>query len=112
MVLIFINFNMKSKTIKYSYYTMIGFIILILINILSVLAPENPNKIFRDIFIFINWFVFIPIFLITTYFLLYVLIDFIRSRNKKTSKYPLFILPFLLYIIFYIIKFIYVIFIR
>lgn len=103
---------MKNKIIKYSNYTLIGFIILILINVLSELIPENPSRLLRQILAIINYFIFIPIFFISLYFSIVVLLDYISVKFKQPIKHFLFVLPFLLYFIIYIGMFIYVVFIK
>jgi hypothetical protein len=101
---------MENRTKKFSHYTIIGFIILLSINILSIIIPENPIGIVRRISGLLNWFVFIPIFLITTFFSVWVLIDYLKHKFKLPIKYFLKILPFLVYFILYVIGFIYAVF--
>lgn len=103
---------MENKTKKFSYYTLIGLIILLSINILSIIIPENSIGIVRRISGLLNWFVFIPVFLITAFFSLRVLIDYLKHKFKLPINYFLMILPFLIYFISYIIGFIYVVFIK
>ena len=97
---------------KYSKYSLIGFIILISINILSEIVPQNPTRILRIVLSFINWFVFIPTIFITLYFTIVSLKPYIKNQFKSLDKYFLFLIPFVVYFIYYVINFSYIVFIK
>ncbi len=73
--------------------------------------PENQSKLLRGVSGFINWILFIPIFLLTSYFSLYVFIDYIKNGFKFQIRYLFLTIPFLIYLIYYAGRFIYIIFI-
>ena len=103
---------MTNKTIKFSYYVLIGFIILVVINIFSIYLPEDSVNFMRKLKPIIGYFIFIPIFLITLILSIIVLKDYIKNKFEKPIKYFLMILPFLIYFIIYSGMFIYGVFIK
>lgn len=103
---------MENKIIKFANYTLIGFVVLISINILSEIVPTNPCRLLRQILAVINYFIFIPIFLLSIYFSIVVLLGYISVKFKQPIKHFFFVLPFLIYFVIYISMFIYAVFIK
>ncbi len=113
MVLITLNIHqMTNKIKKFSYYVFIGFIILVMINILSMYMPEDSIDFTRKLKPIIGYFIFIPIFLIILFLSIIVLVNYIKNKFDQPIKYFLMILPFLLYFIIYSGVLIYAIFIK
>jgi formate hydrogenlyase subunit 3/multisubunit Na+/H+ antiporter MnhD subunit len=103
---------MTNRTKKFSYYALIGFVILILINVLLAFVPEDTTGTLRKVLGIINWLIFIPVFIVTLFFSVWVLVDYMRNNFKPPIKYFLQILPFLIYFIIYLGMFIYAVFIK
>lgn len=112
MDLIILESNMKNRIIKYANYGLLGFIILTSMYILAQFLPEDSNKFIRRLKTIMGYFVFMPIFFISLYFSIVVLLDYISVKFKQPIKHFLFVLPFLVYFTIYIGMFIYAVFIK
>ena len=105
------NKIIKTKTIWYSYVSLIGLLILLTINVISSFYIEETSYVRRVKYI-IGYFVFIPLLLLITYFSIKVLLDYRSNKFKQPMKYFLMTLPFLIYLTALILIFIYGVFIH
>lgn len=99
------------KIKKYSLYSIIGFTILLSMNLLQLL-PEETSLFVRRFKAIVGYFIFIPLLIITSYFSFIIFWDYLKNRFKQPIKYFLFIVPFLIYLIYFFIIMIYGVFIK
>jgi len=89
-----------KKLKKYSIYTLIGFIILIITKIINI-SIEEETFIIRKLQFITGYFVTFPIIIICSVFAIKVVIYYVSIKFKYLIKYFLMIIPFVVFMIWF-----------
>ncbi len=106
-----LNNMVSNKIKKYSIYSIIGFIVILLINLLQLL-PNETSIFIRKFKVIIGYFVFIPLLIITSYFSFIIFWEYVKNKFLIPIKYFLLIIPFLIYIVYSLLILVYGVFIK
>ena len=80
---------MEAKVVKFVRYIIIIFIILLSINFISEIIPEYPTRFLRRVLAIINWFIYVPLFFSSFYFIIIVIFNH-KQGNLSKVEYILF----------------------